>query len=65
MFRKLIPLSKQIHNKRFFSSCNNRCKVDELTNHLNIQQQYLENINKNVAIISVMSFFNIMVSIIF
>jgi hypothetical protein len=64
MFRKFIPLLKPIHNKRVFSSCNNYCKVDELTNNLIRQEEHFQNIHRNIGILSLMSFFNIMVSII-
>ncbi len=62
MFRKLItmPVTSKMYNKRVFSSCNNRCKVDEVR-----QERYLEIINKNICILTVMSFVNIMCSMIF
>ena len=67
MFRKLItmPVRINIYNSRVFSSCNNTCKVDEVTDNLIRQERYLEIINKKIGILTVMSFFNIMFSIIF
>jgi hypothetical protein len=68
MFRNLItiPVRINMYNKRVFSSyCNNRFKVDEVTNSLIRQERYLEIINKKIDILTVMSFFNIMFSMIF
>jgi hypothetical protein len=67
MFRKLItmPVTSKMYNKRVFSSCNNRCNVDEVTNKLEIQEHYLEIINKKIRILTIMSFVNIMFSMIF
>ncbi len=67
MFRKLItmPVTSKMYNKRVFSSCNNRCKVDDVTDNLIRQERYLEIINKNIGIMTVMSFVNIMFSMIF
>lgn len=67
MFRKLItmPVTSKMYNKRVFSSCNNRCKVDDVTDNLIRQERYLEIINKNIGILTVMSFVNIMFSMIF
>ena len=60
MFRKIIPLLKPIHNKRLFS-----CNASDLTSKLRRQEQNLDTINKNIGRLSIMSFFNIMVSLIF
>jgi len=67
MFRKLItmPVRINMYNRRVFSSCNNRCKVDEVTDNLIRQERYLEIINKKIGILTVMSFVNIMFSMIF
>lgn len=67
MFRKLItmPVTSKMYNKRVFSSSNNRCNVDEVTDNLIRQERYLEIINKKIGILTVMSFVNIMFSMIF
>ena len=58
MFRKLItmPVRINIYNSRVFSSCNNTCKVDDVTDNLIRQERYLEIINKKIGILTVMSF---------
>jgi hypothetical protein len=67
MFRKLLlkPKLIPIYNKRFFSSCNNRCNVDEVTSNLIRQERYVEIINKKIGMLKIMSFVNIMFSMIF
>jgi len=65
MFRKFMPLSKQICNQRFFSSCNNRCKVDEVTNKLVRQELYLKIIDDKIGMLAFMSVANMMLSIVF
>ena len=67
MFRKLItmPVTSKMYNKRVFSSCNNRCKVDDVTDNLIRQERYLEIINKKIGILTVISIVNLMCSIIF
>ena len=59
-----MPIRSNMYNRRVFSSCNNRCKVDELTNNLLRQERYLEIIDNKIDIIAIMSVVNIMVSII-
>lgn len=64
MFRKLISMHipiKNRFNQRLFSSCNNRCKSDELTSQLNIQQQYLEVINDKINHVFIVSYVNIVI----
>ena len=62
MFRKLlqtpIPIKNKLFGKRLFSTCNNRCKVDELTSQLNRQDQYLDIINKKINHIFIVSYIN-------
>jgi len=67
MFRKLItmPVTSNMYNRRVFSSCNNRCKVDKVSNSLIRQRRYLEIIDKKIGILTVMSFVNIMCSMMF
>ena len=67
MFRKLLlkPKLIPIYNRMVFSSCNNRCKVDEVTNSLIRQRRYLEIIDKKIGILTVISIVNLMCSIIF
>lgn len=65
MFRRFIPLLKPIYNQRSFSSCNNRCKVDEVTSNLVRQEYNLNIIDKKIGILTIMSFVNIIFSIIF
>lgn len=67
MFRKIItmPITSKMYNKRVFSSCNNRCKVDEVTNSLIRQRLYLEIIDKKIGILTVISIVNLMCSVIF
>lgn len=66
MFRKLISMPvKYKLNQRFFSSCNNQCKVNELTSQLNRQEKYFEFIDHKIGTLIIMSFVNIIVSIIF
>jgi len=60
MFRKIIPLLKPIHNKRLFS-----CNASDLTSKLRRQEQHLEIINRKINTLTIMSFFNIMISLIF
>ena len=67
MFRKLLlkPKLIPIYNRRVLSSsCNNRCKVDEVTNSLIRQRRYLEIIDKKIGILTVISIVNLMCSII-
>ena len=61
MFRKIILLSKQNYNQRFFSSC----KADELTSKLNQQKHYLETINRKINTLTIMSFVNFICILIF
>lgn len=67
MFRKLLlkPKLIPIYNRRVFSSCNNRCNVDEVTNSLIRQRRYLEIIDKKIGILTVISIVNLMCSVIF
>jgi hypothetical protein len=59
-----IPIKYKL-NRRFFSSCNNRCKVDELTSKLHQQEKYLEIIYNRIGGLTILSFINIMASLIF
>ena len=67
MFRKLlqthIPIKNRF-NQRLFSSCNNRCKSDELTSQLLRQDQYFEVINKKINHIFIVSYVNLSISFI-
>jgi hypothetical protein len=68
MFRKLITIPMSLKyklNQRFFSTCNNRCKVNELTSKLDQQELYLETIYNRIAGLTILSLINIMVSLIF
>lgn len=64
MFRKLITMSirSNMYNRRTFSSCNNRCKVDDVTNNLIRQERYLTNINAKIDILAIMSVTNVLFS---
>jgi hypothetical protein len=67
MFRNLItiPVRINMYNRRIFSSSCNNYKIDEVTNKLERQERYLKIIDEKIGILTVMSFFNIMFSMIF
>ena len=68
MFHKLlqtpIPIKNKLFSKRLFSSCNNRCKADELTSQLLRQEQYLEVINDKINHVFIISYVNLSISFI-
>jgi len=65
MFRTVIsmhiPINNKLFSKRFFSTCNNRCKADELTSQLNRQDQYLDIINKKINHVFIVSYINFVI----
>ena len=66
MFRKLItmPVRSNMYNRRVFSSsCNNQCKVNEITNNLIKQERLLKTIDDKIGMLSIMLFTNVVLSI--
>lgn len=66
MFRKLItmPIRSNMCNRRVFSSsCNNKCKLHELTNNLIKQERLLKTIDDKIGMLSIMLFTNVVLSI--
>ena len=66
MFRKLItmPIRSNMYNRRVFSSsCNNQCKVNEITNNLIKQERLLKTIDDKIGMLSIMFFTNVVLSI--
>lgn len=66
MFRKLItiPIRSNMYNRRIFSSsCNNRCKLDEITKNLIKQERLLKIIDDKIGMLSIMLFTNVVLSI--
>ena len=66
MFRKLItmPIRSNMYNRRVFSSsCNNQCKVNEITNNLIKQERLLKTIDDKIGMLSIMLFTNVVLSI--